>query len=329
MTFRNHPIWQVFRDHPDLHPTERSALHALVSYADTKTGIAYPFQATLAEDVGVSDRTLRRLLAHLEELGLIEVEVNAAEESARRVDRRSNRYRLPWLVAQADRVDADDHPQARVDVHDHPQDATGGHPRPSGWSPVTERVVTHDRQRVDTGDHQNYQREQTREQSTEHTPTDTEGAFGAAASRPSSPTLDRVDADDHPHIDRFDAPSLDADDDDEPEANPTAEDERWHWDDEAEESEEEHLVREAELEARWRAEQAAERARGRCRAARARGRCSRGVSPEGLAEGLCGAHLGKLRRGEPIRYVEPLRDPGLGAVVEHLGPEADEDEGVF
>jgi hypothetical protein len=54
-----------------VHATPKSVLHGLIHRMDLN-GYCYPSQALLAEDVMVSERTVRSCLAYLEEVGLIE-----------------------------------------------------------------------------------------------------------------------------------------------------------------------------------------------------------------------------------------------------------------
>lgn len=54
-----------------IHATPKSVLHGLIHRMDMN-GYCYPSQALLAEDVMVSERTVRACLAYLEEVGLIE-----------------------------------------------------------------------------------------------------------------------------------------------------------------------------------------------------------------------------------------------------------------
>jgi hypothetical protein len=79
---------------PDLSPTERLMLIALVTHRNPRTGYATPSMAQLAKDCGVTPRGARKILAQLERRGFIQ------RFYRRRADGRDNTnvYRLPFFA---------------------------------------------------------------------------------------------------------------------------------------------------------------------------------------------------------------------------------------
>lgn len=58
---------------PLLSSQDKIVFQVIKSYANNKTGIAYPSQKTLSANTGMTDRSIRRSLQRLKDIGIIEV----------------------------------------------------------------------------------------------------------------------------------------------------------------------------------------------------------------------------------------------------------------
>jgi hypothetical protein len=111
-------------DWPDtVTPTHRIILVGIANHDGD--GGAWPARATLARYAGISERSVKRNLHQLADLGVLEIDRNAGGTATTRPDRRPNLYRIIFPV----RGDAD------VPSHGLRGDADGMH----GGTPVTER----------------------------------------------------------------------------------------------------------------------------------------------------------------------------------------------
>ena len=93
------PEWLERRK--EISPGAKLCYARLLRHADRETGIAWPKQETLGEELGVSSRMIRDYLGELGEQGLI--------ESRRLGLKKSNRYRFllhPWITSALERKDS-------------------------------------------------------------------------------------------------------------------------------------------------------------------------------------------------------------------------------
>lgn len=95
--------------------TRKLVLILLANYAGMDDGVCFPSQKRLAREAEVSERTIRRILARLEDDGLIERQRrHRASDGSRTTDR--IRLRLPVTMSgRADRLpDTDDRPTGQA-----------------------------------------------------------------------------------------------------------------------------------------------------------------------------------------------------------------------
>lgn len=74
---------------PDVLPSARLLGVRLYSYQNANTGKCFPSVARLAHDLGYSERTIRKLLRHLEEKGWVKTAISAGPKG-------TNFYNLPY-----------------------------------------------------------------------------------------------------------------------------------------------------------------------------------------------------------------------------------------
>ncbi len=92
-------------DHSPATGTDHMVLLAIADAADDDGTNAWPSEATLAHKARVSERTVRRSLRALEELGVLTVELHEGGRPETRRDRRPNRYTVRMTTGQIDRPD--------------------------------------------------------------------------------------------------------------------------------------------------------------------------------------------------------------------------------
>lgn len=73
-------IYNDFRRSKLLKPNEKIVFETLKMYADNETGKAFPSYETLAEDTGLSSRSVMRCIKRMEKLGVLRVERRKDEE---------------------------------------------------------------------------------------------------------------------------------------------------------------------------------------------------------------------------------------------------------
>lgn len=112
--------------HSPAQGTDRLILLAIADSADDDGGNAWPSEATLADKAKVSERTVRRSIRSLEEMGVLTVEPHAGGLPETRPDRRPNRYKVHMTTGQIDRADTE-------------REDTGGQ---NGRTSATERADT-------------------------------------------------------------------------------------------------------------------------------------------------------------------------------------------
>ena len=78
----------------DLEPVDKLVLLALANRSNHETGVCFPGQQLLAQECSMSDRTVRRHLKRLEELGLIERRARMRGEGRGRT---SDEYRIAYF----------------------------------------------------------------------------------------------------------------------------------------------------------------------------------------------------------------------------------------
>jgi hypothetical protein len=108
---------RVGRD-KQLDPVARSVLQVLATYANQRTGVAWPSQDTLADDTGWSVRAVRNALKTIERAGVLELE---------RCPGHATRWRFPLEATPA--------PPAGVD-HRTPAPPAGVTPAPPAATPA-------------------------------------------------------------------------------------------------------------------------------------------------------------------------------------------------
>ena len=84
------PTWLM--ETTEVLPSAKLVFARLAQHAG-RNGKAFPRQETLARECGMSERQVRRLLNHLEEVGLIEME---QAQGAARLAHAANRYKFLW-----------------------------------------------------------------------------------------------------------------------------------------------------------------------------------------------------------------------------------------
>lgn len=87
-------VWE----HSEAEDTDRLVLLAIADAADADGNNAWPALDKIAKFVRKSERTVRRSIRSLEELGELAVEIKAGGTTNCRPDRRPNLYRLPLIT---------------------------------------------------------------------------------------------------------------------------------------------------------------------------------------------------------------------------------------
>ena len=95
----------------NLDPSDKLVLLALANRSNHETGVCYPGQKLLAKECSMSDRSVRRHLKNLEDLGLIERRARMRPEGRGRT---SDEYRIAYF--QGDNLSARSRPTGQDDT---------------------------------------------------------------------------------------------------------------------------------------------------------------------------------------------------------------------
>lgn len=86
-------------------PSEKLLLLVLANYANPETGECYPSQRRLADDTGLTDRTIRTVFKALEDKGLVDRSERRRDDGSRRSDVIVLRLEQPEMISGGAEID--------------------------------------------------------------------------------------------------------------------------------------------------------------------------------------------------------------------------------